>query len=157
MGFYNENGEPYESSNSPGGRYYYRRDPQPNRGGQYSAICHANRMKIVGSVQDGDVENLIHKIYDDAMDGKASAQKIYFEYIAGRPTQAIELSGPEGEPLRFSAERLDEELRAAAKGDDEKYHELTSAFLRAVRSVGSKGPTNPQTSVMKGSPGTSPL
>jgi hypothetical protein len=57
----------------------------------------------------GDIETLqalFRRLAELGLAGDTTAARLYLEYCCGKPVQALELSGPEGEPLGSDADEL---------------------------------------------------
>jgi hypothetical protein len=69
------------------------------RGNPYLVRVHALRAKLAECATDDDLTRIVRKLSDLAAEGDVSAARLWLEYAVGRPVQALELSGPDGEPL----------------------------------------------------------
>ena len=65
------------------------------------------------SADTGAVQRVARKLVVLAEDGDVQAAKLWLEYIIGKPPQALELSGPDGEPLGLDWPRLQSVLLGA--------------------------------------------
>jgi hypothetical protein len=67
-----------------------------------------------------------------ALEGDVQALKLYLSYTLGQPTQAIELTGADGEPLGLDWARAESAILSALKpfGDDARF-----AVALAIRGV----------------------
>jgi hypothetical protein len=84
------------------GRLEHGRFAPGNRFGRGNP--HAKRMcelrkVMLDSIEDGTIEAATRKLGELAATGDVAAIKLLFEYAIGRPVQALELTGPDGEPL----------------------------------------------------------
>lgn len=57
------------------------------------------RRQFLDAIADGTIAALAKKLQVLALQGDMDATKLLFDYTLGRPSQAVELSGPDGEPL----------------------------------------------------------
>jgi len=57
------------------------------------------RTELMNCASPEAVKEVFHKLYTLAMGGDVQAAKLWLEHLVGKPTQAVELSGPGGEPL----------------------------------------------------------
>jgi hypothetical protein len=69
------------------------------RGNPHHRKLHALRATLVGALTPEKMKTIGGKLVAAAESGDLDATKILLNYTIGRPAQAIELSGPEGEPL----------------------------------------------------------
>jgi hypothetical protein len=67
---------------------------------------HAHRKALLDSTTPEDVQRVGRRLFDLAVGGDVAAAKVWLEYVVGKPPQALELSGPDGEPLGVDWERL---------------------------------------------------
>jgi hypothetical protein len=57
------------------------------------------RRAIFDAVQAGDVEQVIRKLMEQAKAGDTASAKLFLEFTCGRPSQSVEVTGRDGEPL----------------------------------------------------------
>src|SRR4051812_39257683 len=57
------------------------------------------RRALLDAADAGTVQRVARKMGELAAEGDVAAAKLYLEYAVGRVPQAIELSGPDGEPI----------------------------------------------------------
>jgi hypothetical protein len=57
------------------------------------------RKSVLEAATEDDVQAVIRKMAEMGRDGDVMAARCYLEYTVGKPTQAIELTGPEGGPV----------------------------------------------------------
>jgi hypothetical protein len=64
---------------------------------------HALRAKLLDCATDEDLERIVKKLAALAAAGDVAAARLYLEYVVGKAPQAIELSGPGGDPIETLA------------------------------------------------------
>lgn len=74
---------------------------------------HHLRARLLATATDADIEAVGKKLVALARDGDVAAAKVWLDHVAGRAPQAIELSGPDGEPLGLDWARVQSTLLAA--------------------------------------------
>jgi hypothetical protein len=90
---------------------------------------HEHRMQFLDAVHPETIPALARKLQHDALKGDEFAVRVLLDYCLAKPAQAVELSGPEGEPLERSAE-LSAALGAALSPFSE---EVRFAVLGVIR------------------------
>lgn len=68
------------------------------------------------------------------------AMKLYLSYSVGRPIQAVELSGPDGEPLGLNISQVHAVIVAALGDDQDAKHRVARALLSLGAPGGDGGP-----------------
>lgn len=102
----------------------------PNARRQYEL-----RQALLGAAEPRHVEGVYRVMLKAALEGDVAAAKLVLEYIVGRPAQALELSGPDGEPLGGDLAQLQAVIMGAlAKFPEARF--AVAAELRAVRDAG---------------------
>src|SRR4051812_16452448 len=71
------------------------------------------RKALLDSADADDVRRVGRRLLALAEDGDVQAAKLWLENVVGKPAQAIELSGPDGEPLGVDWGRLQAVLLGA--------------------------------------------
>jgi hypothetical protein len=61
------------------------------------------KQALLDCATEADIRDLYASLMESARAGDTAATRLLFEYLCGRPTQGIALSGPEGEPLAIGA------------------------------------------------------
>jgi hypothetical protein len=61
------------------------------------------RTALLDASSEDDIREIYRSLMDSARAGDTAAAKVLLEYLCGKPTQGIELSGPGGEPLAMGA------------------------------------------------------
>jgi hypothetical protein len=61
------------------------------------------RQQFLDCVDDQAVQEVTATLIEMAKGGDTQAMRIFYEWTIGRPPQAVELSGPDGEPLAMGA------------------------------------------------------
>jgi hypothetical protein len=64
------------------------------------------RQALLDAADPAAVARVGRKLAELAEAGDVQAAKVFLEYACGRPAQAVELSGPDGEPLGVDWSRL---------------------------------------------------
>lgn len=84
------------------------RDPQSGRFAAGNQISRGNsiamrtremRRAIFSAVEAADVEAVIRQLMGQAKTGDIPAAKLFLEFTCGRPSQSLEITGKDGEPL----------------------------------------------------------
>jgi hypothetical protein len=60
---------------------------------------HELRRELLDAVEPGTIKAVVERLSELAKGGDIAASKLLLDHCVGRPTQAIELSGPDGQPL----------------------------------------------------------
>lgn len=69
------------------------------RGNPQALRMHEHRMQFLEAINEGTIPALARKLQVDALKGDEFAVKVLLDYCLGKPAQAVQLSGPDGEPL----------------------------------------------------------
>ena len=93
------------------------------------------RKALLDSAEPDDVRRVGKRLLVLAEGGDVSAAKVYLEYLIGKPPQALELSGPDGEPL-LSEERLTAVIMSALSGFPEARVQVAVALRKALADDG---------------------
>src|SRR4051812_39777313 len=64
------------------------------------------RRMFLEAVEPGTIPKLVEQLTAAAEGGDFDAIKLLLEYTVGKPSQAVELSGPEGEPLGMNVGQM---------------------------------------------------
>jgi hypothetical protein len=91
-----------------------------------------------GTVED--VQKLFAALLAAALDGDTPAAKLLLDHLVGRPAQTVEVSGTEGEPVRFNMAAFMAVITTALADYPEAQYKLAAA-LKGVRPDG--GPDRP--------------
>lgn len=91
------NGTPADGRDATSGRF----EPgnRFSKGNTIAQRTRELRRAIFDAVETGDVEQVIKKLLEDAKGGDTVAAKLFLEYTCGRPSQSIEVTGKDGEPI----------------------------------------------------------
>lgn len=76
---------------APGNRF--------GKGNPNARRMHELRQQFLDALDAGTVPALAQRLRSDALEGSEFAIKLLLEYAIGKPSQAVELSGPDGESL----------------------------------------------------------
>ena len=102
--------EPSRNGTAPGGR-----DPMSgrfspgNRFSQGNSVARRTRelrQAALEAVTVDQVRAVIGKLAELAANGDVPAARVFLEHVIGKPTQVLELSGPDGEALGVDMARL---------------------------------------------------
>jgi hypothetical protein len=77
------------------------------------------RQAILDAVTVDQVKAVIDKLRELAGDGDVAAARVFLEHVIGKPVQALELSGPEGESLGVEMVTLTTTILASLAGHPE--------------------------------------
>jgi hypothetical protein len=91
-----------------------------------------------GSVEA--VQELYRVLMDAARDGDVQAAKLLLDHLVGRPSQAIELTGSGGDPVRVDMASLTAVLLSSL----EPFPDAKYAAARALRGLGRSAPVEAQ-------------
>jgi hypothetical protein len=72
----------------------------PGPGNPINAKVQKLRQALIESVGTEDMQEIIKALITNAKAGDVQATKELFDRVLGKPMQAIEMSGPEGGPVR---------------------------------------------------------
>lgn len=86
-------------SNGRGDRGLFAPGNKLASGNPNAKRMHELRSAVLEAVTKDQVEKVINKLGELAAGGDTAAAKVFLDYTIGRPAQAVELSGPDGEPL----------------------------------------------------------
>jgi hypothetical protein len=101
----NNGGRTREGRFGPGNQYA-RGNPQNRRVAEF-------RQSLLDATDSDTVVRVGKTLSDLAVAGDVTAAKVWLEFVIGKPPQAVELSGPDGEPLGVDWERLQATLLGA--------------------------------------------
>jgi hypothetical protein len=101
------------------------------RGNPFARRMATLRQALLDSATPDDVQRVGRMLLGLAEAGDVAAAKVWLEYTVGRPPQALELSGPEGEPLSFDLSRLQSVLLGALAS----YPEAKVAVAAALKGL----------------------
>jgi hypothetical protein len=101
------------------------------KGNPNARRMYALRKALLDSAGPDDVRRVGKKLLDLAEGGDVAAAKVWLEYTVGKPPQALELSGPDGEPLGVDWPRL----QAVLLGALGRYPEAKVAVAVALRGL----------------------
>jgi hypothetical protein len=119
-----------DNGRSPGGRF--ARGNAFAQGNPNARRMHALRHALLAAVRPEDVQAVGAKLLELARAGDIQAAKVWLEFVVGKPSQAIELSGPEGEPLGMDWDRLQATLLEALA----RFPEARVEVAMALRGLG---------------------
>ena len=89
------------------------------------------RKALLDSTSVERIKAVANKLGDLAEAGDVQAAKLYLEFVVGKPAQALEISGLDGEPLGVSVHQLRTVILAAV-GDDPNGRVKVARALRAL-------------------------
>lgn len=99
----------------------------------------ALRKALLDSAEPDDVRRVGKRLLALAEEGDVQAAKVYLDFLIGRPAQAIELSGPDGEPLGVDWERLQTVLLTSLS----RFPEARLAVVMALKGLADVDATGP--------------
>jgi hypothetical protein len=119
-----------DNGRTPGGRFalgnaFARGNPNTRR-------MHELRHALLAAVRPEDVQAVGAKLLELARAGDIQAARLWLEFVVGKPSQAIELSGPEGEPVGLDWDRLQTTLLTALT----RFPEARVEVAMALRGLG---------------------
>jgi len=86
-------------SNGHDSRGYFTKGNKLGRGNPVAKRSHELRKVLLDTTSAADVERVGRKLYEMALDGDVQAAQVWLSYIVGKPTQAVQVSGPDGKAL----------------------------------------------------------
>lgn len=101
------------------------------RGNPHAKRMHEFRKALLDSAQPDDIQRVARRLVEAAEAGDVQAAKLWLEYVIGKPPQAIELSGTDGEPL-LNADRLTSLVLSALGGYPEARIRVAVALRKAL-------------------------
>ena len=95
------NGQAPDGKFTPGNGIGHRfaRGNKHGRGNPTAIRMHEGRMQFLDAIHAGTLAALARKLQVSALEGDLEATKLLLGYALGRPQQAVELTGADGEPL----------------------------------------------------------
>jgi hypothetical protein len=110
------------------------------RGNPNNRRMYELRQKLLGAVTPEAMEAIGKKLVIATLKGDLDATKVLLAYTIGRPPQAVELSGPEGEPLGVGLAELKLILVQALEpfGADAKIA-VAQAIMKLSRTAAARG------------------
>jgi hypothetical protein len=76
------------------------------------------RRRFLEAVDPETIPKLVEQLSAAALGGDFDATKLLLEYTVGKPSQALELSGPEGEPLGLNVGAITTIILGALAGPE---------------------------------------
>jgi hypothetical protein len=99
-----------------------------NPGNQPYKRLHELRRLFLASVTDDDVQEAIRQLVTAAKAGEPWAIKEFFDRTLGKAPQAVELSGPDGQPLGVNMFQVAAAIELVLGDDPGKKHALAVAI-----------------------------
>lgn len=93
---------------------------------------------LIASVRNGSVKAVARKVEELALAGDVGAARLWLEYVIGRPTQAVELSGPDGAPIETGG-RVEAVVLSVLAGHPDLRVRVADALLAADNEGGEPG------------------
>jgi hypothetical protein len=78
---------------------YFRKGNNYSRGNAGARRMHELRQAVLDAVNVDQVKNVINKLAELAGNGDVAAARVFLEHCIGKPVQALQLSGPDGQSL----------------------------------------------------------
>jgi hypothetical protein len=120
-----------EKTEPNGRRTWFKPGNQLARGNPNAVRMFELRRTLLGAVDPGQLVTAFKKLEGMAVNGDLNAMRLYFEYSIGKPTQAVELSGPGGESI--GGDRLRLVVMAALANFPEARQEVAAGLLALSR------------------------
>ena len=125
--------EPPDPARSTDGRF--APGNKLGKGNPLARRSHELRKALVESADADAVREVGRKLKEFALEGDVSAAKLWLEYTVGKPVQAVEVSGPDGEPLGVDWGRLQNVLLGALASFPEAKIQVAMALKGLVNDV----------------------
>ncbi len=106
---------------APGNRFG-RGNPQARR-------HHEFRMQFLDAIAEGTIPMLAKRLQIAALGGDLDSTKILLDYCLGKPAAAVELSGPNGEPLGVNFHAVTAIVLDALAGDPARRIEVAARLM----------------------------
>jgi hypothetical protein len=123
-------------SNGYGGRMERGRFAPGNKiasGNLNAKKMHEYRQALLEAGDVATLAGIFRKLGELAMAGDTTAAKIYIEYLCGRPIQALELSGPDSEPLGINpVVEVERVLETMSIDELHRFQEFTEVFAERM-------------------------
>lgn len=100
------------------------------------------RRTVLDAEKPEDVADVFAKLRELAKEGDVAAIKLYLDTTIGRPPQALELTGADGEPLGLDWSKLEGAILAALKPFGEEARFAVALALREVAVEPGNEPSN---------------
>ena len=99
---------------------------------------HALRSAALRATTAEQVAEVLDAMRREALGGDSAAAKVYLENVLGKPSQAVQVSGPDGRPLGVNLNTIQIAILSAL-GDDS---EAKFRVARALVNLGGGGPVD---------------
>ncbi len=105
---------------APGNALGHRFAPgnKHGRGNPTAIRMHEHRMQFLDAIDAGTIPALARRIQAGALSGDEFSVKVLLDYCLGKPAQAVQLSGPDGEPLGVNFAAVTTIVLNALAGDE---------------------------------------
>jgi hypothetical protein len=97
------------------------------------------RKVLRDATTEEDVRGVWKALTGAAMGGDTVAMRLFLEHTVGKPVQALEISGTEGEPVKFNMAAFVGVIQTALVDHPEAQYKLAAA-LKGVKLDGPDGP-----------------
>jgi len=87
------------------------------------------RGQFLAAIHPGTIPALARKLQHDALKGDEFAVRVLFDYALGKPSQAVELSGPDGSPLGLNFNAVTAIVLDALAGDPARRIEVAARLM----------------------------
>jgi hypothetical protein len=84
-----------------------------SRGNPVTRRMHELRKALLDCVDEAELRDVVGKLSELARNGDVPAAKVWLEHVVGKPPQAIQVTGPDGGPLRLSLAGITGTIMAA--------------------------------------------
>jgi hypothetical protein len=100
------------------------------RGGNpYHRRIHQLRGKLLECATDDELVRIMRTLGDLAVGGDVAAARLWLEYTLGKAPQAIQLSGPDGEPIGGDLSRVRVAILACLGDEPETRYKIARALM----------------------------
>lgn len=105
-----------------------------NKGGAYPLAKRMNelRKELIEAATPDDIRAIYRATLGMAKGGDVAAARLLLEYLVGRPTQTIEMSGPDGGSLGLDVAGLTKVVLVALAGHPAAKMAVSEALGRAI-------------------------
>jgi hypothetical protein len=102
------------------------------KGNPNTRRAHELRAAVLSATTEIDVVEVVAKLKELALGGDVAAAKTYLDHILGRPAQAVEVSGPDGESLGITIEQIKTAILLAVGPDPQARARAATAFRNLI-------------------------
>jgi hypothetical protein len=100
-----------------------------NGGGNPNVKCMAELKKaLIACATEEDIQSLYKTLLAAALAGDVQAATLLLDHVVGRPSQNVEISGPEGDPVKFDLRAFTATIATALADHPEAQIKLAAAL-----------------------------